>query len=99
MAVYPVLDFRHGWWVLPWFAGLALLSYLGGYPSDESADNLNTVPYAWLVLAVFSAGIMWLAVASRLPRDRARAGLNHETAEEDIVLDREVTEHGQVLRT
>lgn len=71
----PKFDFRHGWWVLPWFAGLALLSYLGGYPADGSAGNLNVVPYAWIVLAVFSALIMWLAHSCRLPDDRVRSEL------------------------
>ncbi|MGH3436658.1 MAG: APC family permease [Sciscionella sp.] len=75
-AVYrgrtPKFDFRYGWWILPWFGGLCLLSFLGSYPAaDEGAGNLGIVPYAWAVLAVFSALIMWLAQHCRLPGARA----------------------------
>ncbi len=33
----PALDFRYGWWVLVWFAGLALVSYLGDFPKKRRA--------------------------------------------------------------
>ena len=44
MAVYhkvakrptPPLDFKYGWWLLVWYAGLALISYLGDYPEQEA---------------------------------------------------------------
>ncbi|MDX3191793.1 APC family permease [Streptomyces sp. MN03-5084-2B] len=72
------MDFRHGWWVLAWFAGLALISYLGDYPAqDEHAGNLGVLglslgAVASLVLTVL---VMALALASALPRERVEAAL------------------------
>lgn len=72
----PKFDFRHGWWVLPWFGGLCLLSFLGGYPAtSDHAGNLGIVPVPFAVLFVFSALIMWLAHSCRLPDQRVRQEL------------------------
>ncbi|MGH3328910.1 MAG: APC family permease [Streptomycetales bacterium] len=62
----PPLEFRSGWWFLPWFAGLALLSWAGRYGGQE------LLPMWWdlLVVAIFSAVIYALAVASRLAPEK-----------------------------
>ncbi|WP_257927445.1 APC family permease, partial [Amycolatopsis iheyensis] len=70
------LDFRHGWWVLVWFAGLAVISYLGDYPEQsEHAGNLGVLDFdlgavASLVLTVL---VMVLALRNPLPAERVRA--------------------------
>ncbi|HEX7382435.1 MAG TPA: APC family permease [Nevskiaceae bacterium] len=66
----PSLDFRYGWWMLVWLAGLTLLSWLSRYPDlSKHAGNvgvLDLVPLT-IVTAIFSAFIMWLAFVTRLP--------------------------------
>ncbi len=74
----PPLEWRSGIWVLPWLGGLALISYLGIYPAPAAgAGNLGWLPFGWsiLVVALFSAAIMWLAVSCRLPRARVEQHL------------------------
>lgn len=53
-------------WVVPWFVGLAVLSYLGPY-----GGGLGKLPFGWsfLVIAAFSAIVFWIAVTSRLVPD------------------------------
>lgn len=83
MAVYhrsarervPALEFRHGWWLLVWFAGLALLSYLGDYPAEsEGAGNLGVLDFKWGALAAFllTALVLWLSLRCTLPTERVR---------------------------
>jgi amino acid transporter len=56
-----VLWFRSAIWVVPYICGLILISYLGDF------GGINLIHFGWdfLVLAVFSAGILCLAVATR----------------------------------
>lgn len=66
----PKLEFRSGAWVPLWLAGLSAISWLGSYPDlDKHAGNLGWLGFGWaiLVVAVFSALIMWLATSMRLP--------------------------------
>jgi amino acid transporter len=73
----PRLDFKHGWWVLPWFAGLTIISYLGSFgladKPTQSAGNLGIISFNWGFLATFllSALIIWLGYITRLPAERA----------------------------
>jgi amino acid transporter len=66
----PPLDLRSLGWILPWFVGLAVISYLGQY------GGTRLIP-EWIdlyVVAAFSLVICCLAVAlSRLPRKRVAA--------------------------
>ncbi len=65
----PRLDFKAGFWVIPWLGGLTLISFLGTYPEvDKGAGNIGvlSITTAIPVIAVFSALIMWLAYAMRL---------------------------------
>ncbi|HET8598772.1 MAG TPA: APC family permease [Segeticoccus sp.] len=71
----PKLDFAHGWWVLIWFGGIALVSYLGGYP-DKSlhAGNLGVWGFyggiiANVVLTIIVLGVAWRC---QLPGHRVR---------------------------
>src|SRR5690606_30074640 len=69
----PPLEFRSGAWVVAWLACLAIISWLGDYPAlSEHAGNLAFLGFGWaiIVIAVFSALIMWLATSLRLPGER-----------------------------
>lgn len=69
----PKLDFRAGFWVIPWLGGLALISFLGSYPNPSQGEgNLGLLDLvtAAPIIAVFSALIMWLAYSMRLPKER-----------------------------
>ncbi|MGH3671316.1 MAG: hypothetical protein ACRDSH_11870, partial [Pseudonocardiaceae bacterium] len=64
------LDMRSLSWILPWFAGLALISYLGQY------GGIKLIP-EWIdlvVVAAFSLVICWVAVARSVPRLGAAVG-------------------------
>ncbi len=70
---HPKLDLAAGWWVIVWFGGLALISFIGGYPGQElDAGNLG-----WLGLgtgaiatAVLTVVTIWVALKCALPRHR-----------------------------
>jgi amino acid transporter len=82
-ATTPPMEFRSGLWVVVWMAGLALISWLGSYPdASKGAGNLDALGFGWaiVVLAVFSALIMWMATSLRLPTERVEAHLR-ETLE------------------
>ncbi|MFR9676827.1 APC family permease [Streptomyces sp. TR02-1] len=70
---HPKLDLAAGTWVFVWFAGLALISFLGDYPTqDADAGNLGVLDFnlgaaATLVLTGLT---IWLALRSALPRHR-----------------------------
>ena len=67
----PPLDPRSLVWILPWFAGLTVISYLGQY------DGKKLIP-AWVdlgVVAAFSLVICYVAVQLSLPRHRVSAAV------------------------
>ncbi|MGH3719517.1 MAG: APC family permease [Pseudonocardiaceae bacterium] len=67
----PPLDLRSLVWILPWFAGLSVISYLGQYGGTKLIPE-------WVdlgVVAAFSLVICYLAVALRLPTHRVRAAV------------------------
>jgi hypothetical protein len=63
-----LLDWRSGWWLLPWLAGMGVISYLGQF------DGRSLIPFWWdlAVVAVFSLGIYVLALRIRLPDELAQ---------------------------
>ncbi|GAB3803995.1 APC family permease [Humibacter antri] len=72
----PKLDFKHGWWVLLWFAGITLVSYLGSYSgtSTAQAGQANVYGFNGAIIANIILTIVVLAVAwyCQLPGDRVR---------------------------
>ncbi|MGH8961547.1 MAG: APC family permease [Jatrophihabitantaceae bacterium] len=71
-----VLQFRHGWWILLWFGGLAAISWQGIYSSDDTAQGQqNNIGFGWafLVIAGLTIIIYVLAIWSRLSPEQARA--------------------------
>jgi amino acid transporter len=76
----PVVDWGAAVWVLPYLIGMGIISYLGGFGQGGIIGNVGVfkgffvggngdLPLYWdlLVLAVFSLGIYYLAMAKRLP--------------------------------
>ncbi len=62
----PKIDWRESAWVLPYLAGMALITYLGQF------DGLGVIPFWWDmgVIVVFSLIIFYIAVALALPTER-----------------------------
>lgn len=86
----PRLDFAHGWWVLVWLGGLALISYLGDFPERaEGAGNLGLLDFNLGAAATFvlSLIVVWLALRQMLPANRVG----------EILSDRSATEAGTGL--
>ena len=57
------LDLRSAVWLLPYLAGITIISYLGRY------HGRNLIPF-WVdlgVVALFALAVFWLAIAVRLP--------------------------------
>ncbi len=56
------LGIKSIFWVVPYLAGLTLISYLGSF-----GDGKGIIPFGWdfLVIAIFSLAIMYLAVITR----------------------------------
>jgi amino acid transporter len=82
----PKLDFRAGFWMLPWLGGVTLLSWLGRYPGPEKhAGNLGYLDMTSgvIIIVIFSVGIMWLAHAFRLRGDRVLEQLEAPRAERE----------------
>lgn len=50
------------WWLVPYLAGLLIISYLGSFGGKQ------IIPFGWdfLVIGLFSLVILWLSVISRL---------------------------------
>ncbi|HEX5436949.1 MAG TPA: APC family permease [Gemmatimonadaceae bacterium] len=82
----PPLQFRSGMWVLPWLGGLAIISWLGSYPDlSQHKGNLGVLGFGWaiVVIAVFSALIMWMSTALRLPTETVEEQLRAPTPSEE----------------
>ena len=76
----PKMDFRHGWWVLPWFAGITLVSWLGNYSGDSDQPHghtgqLNLLGFWGGIVAnvILTAIVLALAWYSKLPGERVEA--------------------------
>lgn len=56
------LGLKSSVWVIPYLAGLVLISYLGSF------GGKHVIPFGWdfLIIAVFSVAILYLAVRNRL---------------------------------
>ena len=87
----PKMDFRHGYWVLVWFAGIALVSYLGGYPDKGAgAGNLALWGFDGGVVANIVLTVVVLAVAwtCQLPGERVREILSESDDPESVAAER-----------
>ena len=66
----PELDWRGGSWLLPYFIGLAVISYLG----PEDFTGIGVIPFGWdaLIVAIFSIAIYYYAMSVRLDPEQVR---------------------------
>lgn len=73
----PPLDPKSLIWMLPWLAGLGVISYLGQY------GGTNAIPNWWDlgVVAVWSLIVFYVAVAMALPSSRVAAAVELEKIE------------------
>ena len=79
----PKLDWGAARWIFPYLIGITVISYFGSFGGGGVLGNLGVFSDKWiggqgdlpiwwdlLVLAVFSLGIYYLAVHSRLPKEQ-----------------------------
>ncbi|WP_158243116.1 APC family permease [Acidimangrovimonas sediminis] len=69
-----------GWWLIPYFAGLWLLSYFG--PTTFDGQGLMTFPVSLLVGAIFSVVILWLALMVGMSPEDTEGYLKHIAVKE-----------------
>jgi amino acid transporter len=84
-----VMQFAHGWWVLLWFAGLAVISWQGIYSSDDLAHGQqNNIGFGWafLVIGALSVLIYVLALVSRLSPEETRRQVENTPVDEPSAL-------------
>jgi amino acid transporter len=79
------LDLRHGYWTVVWLAGLAVISFIGDY-----GGGLGVIALGWgfVVNAVWSAFVYWLALSTRMPRTRVEAMVAdtpHDEVEAELI--------------
>lgn len=67
------LGLKAAWWVVPYLSGLTLISYLGAF------GGRNIIPFGWdfLVIAIFSVGMLYVAVQVRSTRMAADFANGH----------------------
>jgi amino acid transporter len=77
------MQWRAGLWALPWFGGLALISYFGSFPESPRKGNTGDLPFGWdfLVVLVLSALVWFLALHVRLPKSVVQDNLDATMAE------------------
>jgi amino acid transporter len=83
----PQLDFRAGYWLLPYLGGLTLISFVGA----KDFGGRGVFPFGWdaLVVAVFGVAIYVLALTLRLPAENVKRymtelGAETESEEEQL---------------
>jgi amino acid transporter len=79
------LNFRASAWVLPWLAGLTVISYIGNYP-EPKAGNLNSLNFglSTALILLLSAGIYAMAYRFRLSPEEAQAYIEESLAEAHV---------------
>jgi amino acid transporter len=80
---------RHGWWVLLWFAGLIIISWQGIYSSDDKPHGQQyNIGFGWafLVLAAWSLIIYVLAIKSRFSPEQTREQIARTPTDEPEAL-------------
>jgi amino acid transporter len=88
------MDLRAGaTWMVPWLAGLCLISYLGDYPKQsKDAGNVSVIGFGWgfVVIAALSALVFFAGLRYRLPKAQVDENIA-ETEAEAATEGREVT--------
>ena len=76
---WRALEWAHAWWLLPYFAGLWLFTFLG--PKDIGGNETLNLYTDIAAIAVFSLVIIWLALVTALPHQVTRQMVHAITAE------------------
>ncbi len=87
----PRIDFaalKAASWLPVYLIGMGVISWLGQYGGGAALPpvNTNTIPLWWdlVVIAVFSLGIYYWALATKLPREEMLALVDAQAAEKDV---------------
>ncbi len=77
----PALSFRSGFWVLPWFAGLAIISYLGSY-----GGGLSLITFGWAIplMCAITIFVYWLGIRYRTTAAEMESEIRRTPHEEDL---------------
>ncbi|MDQ2796207.1 MAG: APC family permease [Actinomycetota bacterium] len=90
-ANMPAMQWKAGaTWALPWFAGLAVISYLSSFPTP-AVGNTGAIPFGWdfLVVLALSVVVWMVALKVRLPQAEVERNIEEtkaEAAEEEAEL-------------
>jgi len=79
-GVRTTMQWRNGWWILVWYAGLALISWQGIYSSDDKEHGQqNNIPFGWafIVVAALTVIVYLLAARCRLSPAETRVQIAH----------------------
>ncbi|MEO7126123.1 MAG: APC family permease [Nakamurella sp.] len=86
----PKLEFANGWWVLVWFAGITLVSYLGSYSGAGAAQagqanvyGFNGGVVANIILTIVVLGCAWYC---KLPSERVQEILAETDDDVNVVV-------------
>jgi len=90
-----ILNFRSGWWIVPWLGGLLVISWLGRYTSSPdkvfglTLDATNRLGNWWdlLVVAVWSMIIYFIATNSGLPTEKVQQSVTDVETEASVELE------------
>ncbi len=82
-AIAAPLEWRAGVWVLPWLAGLMLISYLGEFGGGQ---DVLTLGWGALAVAVLSCAIYALAIHVRLAPERVVRSIEGAPSDEPPVI-------------
>jgi amino acid transporter len=85
----PQLDFKHGWWVLVWFVGILVVSYLGSYSGvADNPDSGQAKVYGFnggiianIILTIIVLAVAWYC---QLPSERVEQILTESEQEEAL---------------
>jgi hypothetical protein len=84
----PPLDWRSAQWLPVYLIGMGIISWQGQYSGGGVAPPVNTgnIPFWWdmVVVAAFSLGIYYWAMATKLSRDEMLNLVNRQAAPGDI---------------
>ena len=74
-APKPPLHAKHAWWLIPYFAGMALLSYMGNFGGGS-----GYMPFGMdmVYVGIFSIVIFYIALAQRLPAEETQELIERE---------------------
>jgi len=75
----PPLDWKSAVWLPVWLIGMGIISWQGQY----GPGNTNNIPFWWdmLIVAAFSVGIFYWAMATRLPREEMLSLVERQAGE------------------